>query len=223
MSKVVYDHGVLKLEEDNKIHVLDFGERLMIKELITLYYKYDTKFKAEVSNTLHKEREVLNIYINENNAEDYYKAKIYDNRNSFIITLCKYMNVEFNEANFTPSVMITMLRILEMNRDRMVKEALDVPIKYLDLYFNICSEIARYVGEFLYKCGYKELPISLEVFIELYYKIINNNRKIVKFVGSEHENDYNNTLDLFTNTLTIDYIDSIKYYVKYLMEDDKNE
>ena len=223
MSKVVYDHGVLKLEEDSKIHVLDFGERLMIKELITLYHKYDTKFKAEVSDTLNKEREVLNIYINENNAEDYYKAKIYDNRNSFIISLCKYMNVEFNEANFTPSVMITMLRILEMNRDRMVKEALDVPIKYLDLYFNICSEIARYVGEFLYKCGYKELPISLEVFIELYYKIINNNRKIVKFVGSEHEDDYNNTLDLFTNTLTIDYIDSIKYYVKYLMEDDKNE
>ena len=223
MSKVTYNHGTLKIEEDNKIHVLDFGERLMIKELINMYYKYDTKFKAEMSVALHKERKVLNVYINEHNAEDYYKAKIYDNRNSFVINLCKYMNIETNEANFTPSVMLTMLRTLEMNRDKMIKDALEVPIRYLDLYFNMCSEIARYIAEFLYKCGYKELPVSLEVFIELYYDIINNNRKIVKFVGSEHEEDYNNAIDLFTNTLTIEYIDSVKDYIKYSMEDDKDE
>lgn len=49
----------------------------MIKELIKKFYNYDTKFKSEVALTLHKERKSLNVYINENNAEDYYKAYIY--------------------------------------------------------------------------------------------------------------------------------------------------
>lgn len=217
MSRIIYEHGALKLEGDNKIHVLDFGERLMIKELIKEFYNYDTKFKSEVALTLHKERKSLNVYINENNAEDYYKAHIYDDRKGFIRNICMYSGLDIGDNDFNPtsSVMLTMLLSLEKDRNNLVRKALENPIKDMEMHFYICSEIARYIAEFLNRCGYEELPISIEAFIELYYDIIMHNSKKITFVGKEHKEDYETVLDLYKNTLTIEDIDLLEAYVKY--------
>ena len=217
MNKVIYDKGQIKIinKESNPFRgVLSFTDRLTLETLVKKYINYKTLLHGEIVKTFIDERETLNKFINENNAEDYYIAKLEDNRTSFLNIIMDYTGISAEDrVKASNDAILFVLDNIEYNLSINDKNTLEWPIKPLELNYWFTQCYIKAIIELLYRNGYEQIPIEIGDFIVTYYNIISGTGNTITFPKDNKEAGVE-LRGLFYNTLLSRYTPKINIYVR---------
>ena len=217
MNKVIYEKGQIKIinkESNPSRGVLSFTDRLTLETLVKKYMYYKTLLHGDITKTFIDEQETLNKFINENNAEDYYIAKLEDNKSEFLENLFDYaMITPILRHKVSNDQVLGILDSFEYDLSNKLKNVYKCPIKPLELNYWFTQYYIKTIVELLYRNGYEQIPIEIGDFIITYYNIINSSGNTITF----HKDNKEAGIDLrilFNNTLLSRYAHKINTYVR---------
>lgn len=217
MNKVIYEKGQIKIinkESNPSRGVLSFTDRLTLETLVKKYMHYKTLLHGEITKTFIDERETLNKFINENNVEDYYTAKLEDEKDIFINNVVSYAGVSFIDCfKASSDAILFILDIIEYDLSVNDKNAYKCPIKPLELNYWFTQYYIKAIVELLYRNGYEQIPIEIGDFIVTYYNIISSTGNTITF-PKDNDQAGKDLRILFNNTLLARYAHKINTYVR---------
>lgn len=217
MNKVIYEKGQVKIinkESNPSRGVLSFTDRLTLETLVKKYMHYKTLLHGDITKTFIDEQETLNKFINENNVEDYYIAKLEDNRTSFLNIIMDYNGISAEDrVKASNSAILFVLDNIEYNLSINDKDTLEWPIKLLELNYWFTQCYIKAIVELLYRNGYEQIPIEIGDFIVTYYNIISSTGNTITFPKDNIEAGVE-LRGLFYNTLLSRYTPKINTYVR---------
>ena len=217
MNKVIYDKGQIKIinkESNPSRGVLSFTDRLTLETLVKKYMHYKTLLHGDITKTFIDEQETLNKFINENNAEDYYIAKLEDNKSEFLENLFDYaMITPILRHKVSNDQVLGILDSFEYDLSNKLKNVYKWPIKPLELNYWFTQCYIKAIIELLYRNGYEQIPIEIGDFIVTYYNIISSTGNNITFPKDNKEAGVE-LRGLFYNTLLSRYTPKINIYVR---------